>query len=216
MPIVAPSILSADFGRLADEVRAVTDAGADWIHVDVMDGHFVPPITIGPLVVEAIRKATPLPLDVHLMVQRPERLVGEFVRAGADRVTVHVEACSDPATALHGIRQAGALPGLALNPETPLERVRPFLHLADLLLVMSVHPGWGGQQIVPGSIEKVTAARALARRCEAPVLIEIDGGIKPHNAARAVAAGTDVLVAGSAVFGAPDYAAAIRALRNAS
>jgi ribulose-phosphate 3-epimerase len=212
--VVAPSILSADFGRLADEVRAVTDAGADWVHVDVMDGHFVPPITIGPLVVEAIRKATHLTLDVHLMVERPERLVPEFVRAGADRVTVHVEACADPAIALHGVREAGALPGIALNPETALERVRPFLHLAELLLVMSVHPGWGGQPMVPGSIDKIAAARALSHECGAPVLIEVDGGIKPHNAADAVGAGTDVLVAGSAVFEAPDYAAAIRALRG--
>src|SRR5579884_2804784 len=162
MPIIiAPSILSADFGRLAEEVRAVTAAGADWIHVDVMDGHFVPPITIGPLVVEAIRRATPLPLDVHLMIEMPERLIGEFVRAGANRLTVHVEACRDVVAVLRAARTAGAAPGLALNPETPLEDVEPYLGQIDLLLVMGVHPGWGGQPMVPGSFEKLARARGL-------------------------------------------------------
>ncbi len=165
MPIlIAPSILSADFGRLAEEVRAVTAAGADWIHVDVMDGHFVPPITIGPLVVEAIRRATPLPLDVHLMIEMPERLIGEFVRAGANRLTVHVEACRDVVAVLRAARTAGAAPGLALNPETPLEDVEPYLGQIDLLLVMGVHPGWGGQPMVPGSFEKLARARELRER----------------------------------------------------
>ncbi|MFN8543514.1 MAG: ribulose-phosphate 3-epimerase [Candidatus Binatia bacterium] len=214
MATVAPSILSADFGHLADEVRAVTDAGADWIHVDVMDGHFVPPITIGPLIVEAIRPATSLPLDVHLMVEHPERLVPEFIRAGADRVTVHVEACRDVRAVLEAIRAAGARPGLALNPPTPLEEVRPYLDLVELLLVMSVTPGWGGQAIVPGSIEKFAAARQLRDDSGARFLIQVDGGIKPANAAEASAAGADVLVAGSAVFGANDYATAIAALRG--
>ena len=213
MPRVAPSILSADFGRLADEVRAVTAAGADLIHVDVMDGHFVPPITIGPLVVEAVRRATPLPLDVHLMIDAPERQVSEFVRAGAHGVTVHVEASTDVAATLAAIRSAGARPGLALNPATPLEHVRPFLHAIDLLLVMSVNPGWGGQPFVEGSLEKLTAARQLRTETGGRFEIEVDGGIKPHNAAAAAAAGADILVAGSAIFETPDYAAAIRALR---
>src|SRR5436853_6569268 len=152
--IVAPSILSADFGRLGEEVRAVTAAGADWIHVDVMDGRFVPPITIGPLVVAAIRRATHLPLDVHLMIETPEKQVAEFVRAGADGVTVHVEASTDVAATLAAIRTAGARPGLALNPPTPLEHARPFADRMDLLLVMSVNPGWGGQPFVEGSMEK--------------------------------------------------------------
>jgi len=214
MPIVAPSILSADFGRLADEVRAVTDAGADWIHVDVMDGHFVPPITIGPLVVEAIRRATHLPLDVHLMIERPERHVAEFVRAGANGVTIHVEAADNVPEVLVAIRDAGARPGLALNPPTPLARVEPFLGLVDLLLVMSVNPGWGGQSFVEGSMEKLAAAREARRAAGARFVIEVDGGIKTHNAGAAAAAGADVLVAGSAVFASPDYAATIRALRG--
>ncbi len=190
MTVIAPSILSADFGRLAEEVRAVTAAGADWIHVDVMDGRFVPPITIGPLVVAAIRRATHLPLDVHLMT---------------DGVTVHVEASTDVAATLAAIRTAGARPGLALNPPTPLERARPFADRIDLLLVMSVNPGWGGQPFVEGSMEKLAAARRLRAESGARFVIEVDGGIKPHNAAAAVAAGADVLVAGSAIFESPDY-----------
>ncbi|HLK12622.1 MAG TPA: ribulose-phosphate 3-epimerase [Candidatus Binatia bacterium] len=214
MVTIAPSILSADFGRLADEVRAVTAAGADWIHVDVMDGHFVPPITIGPLVVEAIRRATPLPLDVHLMVERPERLLAEFARAGANRLTVHVEACRDVVAALRAASAVGASPGIALNPETPLADVEPYLGLIDLLLVMSVHPGWGGQPMVPGSFEKLSTARALRERSGGRFLIEVDGGIKPANSAEAAAAGADVLVAGSAIFESDDYAATITALRG--
>ena len=215
MPRIAPSILSADFGRLAEEVRAVTAAGADLIHVDVMDGHFVPPITIGPLVVEAVRRATALPLDVHLMIEAPERQVSEFIGAGATGVTVHVEAPGDVAATLAAIRAGGARPGLALNPPTPLDRVRPFLHAIDLLLVMSVNPGWGGQPFVDGSMEKLAAARRLRAETGARFVIEVDGGIKAHNAAAAVEAGADILVAGSAIFGAADYAAAIRGLRTA-
>jgi ribulose-phosphate 3-epimerase len=191
----------------------MSNAGADWIHVDVMDGHFVPPITIGPLVVEAIRRATTLPLDVHLMIETPERQVAEFVRAGANGVTIHVEAASDVPAVLGAIRDAGARPGLALNPPTPLERVLPFLGLIDLLLVMSVNPGWGGQPFVDGSMEKLAGARAARRAAGAHFAIEVDGGIKTHNAAAAVAAGADILVAGSAVFASADYAATIRALR---
>jgi len=150
MPIIAPSILSADFGRIADEVATVTAAGADWIHVDVMDGHFVPAITIGPLVTRAVRDATAVPLDVHLMIEEPERHIADFVEAGANRVTIHVEAesCDNPATVLRAIREAGALPGLAVNPETRLEETRPYLRDIALLLVMTVHPGKGGQHIV--------------------------------------------------------------------
>ena len=213
-PLIAPSVLSADFGRLRDEVAAVTSAGADWIHVDVMDGHFVPPITIGPLVVRAIRAATALPLDVHLMVQNPEPLLREFRDAGAASITVHVEACADVAGALRAIHATGAKAGLSLNPPTPLARVQPFLGLIDLLLVMSVNPGWGGQPIVPGSMDRLAEARAMRGAARGRFLIEVDGGIKAHNAPEAVAAGADVLVAGSAVFGEPDYAAAIRALRG--
>jgi ribulose-phosphate 3-epimerase len=214
MAIIAPSILSADFARLAEEVRAVTTGGADWIHVDVMDGHFVPPITIGPLVVEAIRRATDLPLDVHLMITAPERQVKEFVRAGATSLTIHVEACDDVHAVLAMVRDAGVQTGLALNPPTPLERVRPFLADIDLLLVMSVNPGWGGQPFVDGSMEKIATAARMRREAGARFLIEVDGGIKTHNSAEATTAGADVLVAGSAVFESPDYAATIRALRG--
>ena len=214
MALVAPSILSADFGRLAAEVEAVTVARADWIHVDVMDGRFVPPITIGPLVVRALRRATRLPLDVHLMIQRPENQVPEFVRAGADGVTVHVEAETDLPAVLAAIRQAGKRVGLALNPPTPLEHVRPWLDRIDLLLVMSVNPGWGGQPFVEGSMEKLAEASRLRAEVGGRFLIEVDGGIKAHNAAQAAAAGADVLVAGSAIFESADYGATIRALRG--
>ena len=214
MPLIAPSILSADFARLGDEIAAVTVAGADWIHVDVMDGHFVPPITIGPLVVAAVRRATALPLDVHLMIEHPERQVADFIKAGADRVTVHVEACADVPAVLQAIRAGGARPGLSLNPPTPIERIRPFAHLIDLLLVMSVNPGWGGQPFVEGSMERLAAARAMRTETGTSFLVEVDGGIYPHNAPAAIAAGADVLVAGTAVFKEVDYAAAIRALRS--
>jgi ribulose-phosphate 3-epimerase len=213
-PLIAPSILSADFGRLHEEVAAVTAAGGDWIHVDVMDGHFVPPITIGPLIVRAIGAATTLPLDVHLMVESPEHLFREFRDAGAASMTVHVEACADVPEALRQVRATGAKVGLSLNPPTPLERVRPFLGLIDVLLVMSVNPGWGGQPIVPGSMQRLAEARAMRAASGARFLIEVDGGIKGHNAAEAVASGADVLVSGSGVFGERDYAAAIRALRG--
>ncbi len=216
MPLIAPSILSADFGRLSDEVRAVTRAGADWIHVDVMDGHFVPPLTIGPLVCASVRRATDLPLDVHLMIQHPERQLDEFIRAGATGITIHVEAETDVAKTLAQIRQAGVKVGLSLNPPTSLERVRPYLEHIDLLLIMSVNPGWGGQPFVDGSLDKLTAARALREASGTRFVIEVDGGIKPGNAAEVTAAGAEVLVAGSAVFGSPDYAATIRALRGAA
>ena len=213
MALVAASILSADFGRLAEEVRAVDQAGTDWIHVDVMDGHFVPPITIGPLITAAVRRATRLPLDVHLMVEEPAHLIPEFVKAGANRITVHVEACRDVAGTLALIREAGAIPGLSLNPPTDMERVAPYVGGADLLLVMTVNPGWGGQPIVPGAMEKIAAARKLRDRLGGKFLIEVDGGIKGFNAGEATRAGADVLVAGSAVFGSSDYRQAIAALR---
>ena len=212
VPLIAPSILAADFARLGDEVAAVTVAGADWIHVDVMDGHFVPPMTLGPLVVSAIRKSTPLPLDVHLMIEHPERQVPHFIEAGADRITIHVEAQTDVAATLQAIRQGGARPGISLKPETKLDDLRPYLHLIDLLLVMSVNPGWGGQPFVEGSMERLSACRALRKETGTSFLIEVDGGIYPHNSRQAATAGADVLVAGTAIFRQPDYAEAIKAL----
>jgi ribulose-phosphate 3-epimerase len=173
-------------------------------------------MTLGPLVVRAVRKSTPLPLDVHLMIEHPERQVPHFVEAGADRVTIHVEANTDVAATLKAIRQAGASPGISLKPKTPLEQLRPFLHEIDLLLVMSVEPGWGGQPFVKGAMERLSACRALRNETGTSFLIEVDGGIYPHNAAEATAAGADVLVAGTAVFKEPDYAAAIRALKGES
>jgi ribulose-phosphate 3-epimerase len=216
MPLIAPSILSADFGRISDEVAAATAAGADWIHVDVMDGHFVPSITIGPLVTRAVREATAIPLDVHLMVEEPERHVAAFVDVGANRLTIHVEAeaCDDPGSILRTIRDAGARAGLAINPETPLDAAEPFLNDIDLLLVMTVHPGKGGQKIEPDYQERIATACRMRQAAGASFLVEVDGGIKAFNAAHAVAAGADVLVAGSAIFESQDYAAAIRALRG--
>src|SRR5262249_36015615 len=218
MPIIAPSIRSADFGRLADEVAAATAAGADWIHVDVMDGHFVPAITIGPLVTRAVRDATAVPLDVHLMIEEPERHITDFIEAGANRVTIPVEAGAGggPGAVPPAIRDGGALPGLAVNPETRLEEAEPFLRDLALLLVMTVHPGKGGQHIEPGWEERVAWARRKREQMKGSFLIEVDGGIKAFNAAQAVAAGADVLVAGSAIFESQDYAAAIRALRGSA
>jgi ribulose-phosphate 3-epimerase len=213
---IAPSILSADFGRLAEEIQAVEAAGADWIHVDVMDGHFVPNLTIGPLVVEAARRATALPLDVHLMIESPERYLAEFVAAGADRISVHQETCPHLHRALQQIGELGALPGVALNPSTPVESIRDVVPLVELVLIMSVNPGFGGQAFISSSTEKIERARDLldaAGRQEVP--IQVDGGVDPITAPEVTRAGANVLVAGSAVFGHPGGPGeGIRALRT--
>lgn len=213
--LVAPSILSADFARLGDEVRAIEAAGADLVHVDVMDGRFVPNITIGPLVVEALKKVTRLPLDVHLMIVEPEKYLGDFVKAGADTVTVHVETCPHLHRTLQQIRSLGAKAGVTLNPSTPASALSEVLTEADQVLVMSVNPGFGGQSFIPGAVEKVRQLREmLDARGRTTVDIEVDGGLNADTAKQVVAAGARVLVAGNHVFRSKDYQAAIAALRR--
>ena len=210
---IAPSILSADFGRLADEVKAIEAAGADYVHVDVMDGRFVPNLTIGPVVVEAVRRATSLPLDVHLMIVEPEKYVDAFVKAGASIVTVHQEVSPHLHRTLNHIRDLGAKPSVVLNPSTPLSAIEEVLTEVDQVLLMSVNPGFGGQAFIPGSVDKVRRLRAMIDARKLSVDIEVDGGINPETARRVVEAGATVLVAGNAVFKTGDYRAAIAALR---
>jgi len=217
LPIrVAPSILSADFGRLAEEVRAVEAAGADVIHVDVMDGRFVPNITVGPLVVEAVRKVTKLPVDAHLMIVEPERYVEAFAKAGADLVSVHAEVSPHLHRTLQAIRAAGARPAVALDPSTGLEAVEYVLGDCEMVLLMTVNPGFGGQRYIEAVTEKIRRLRSLADARGQALDIEVDGGVKPDTAARVAAAGANVLVAGTAVFGQQDYGAAIRAIRQSA
>ncbi len=217
LPIrVAPSILSADFGRLADEVRAVEAAGADLVHVDVMDGRFVPNITIGPLVVEAVRKVTKLPIDVHLMIVEPERYVEAFAKAGANLVSVHAEVSPHLHRTLQAIRGAGARPAVALNPSTPLSAVEWVIGDCEMVLVMTVNPGFGGQRYIDACTRKIRDLRALADLRNPTLEIEVDGGVKADTAGIVAEAGANVLVAGTAVFGAPDYRAAISAIRASS
>jgi len=212
--LIAPSILSADFGRLAEEVRAVEAAGADWIHVDVMDGRFVPNITIGPLVVEAVRKVTKLPVDVHLMIVEPEKYVDAFAKAGADVISVHAEVSPHLHRTLQAIRAAGAKPAVALNPSTGLEAVEYVIGDCAMVLVMTVNPGFGGQKYLDACTEKVRRLRAMADARGLALDIQVDGGVKPDTVAVPAGAGANVFVAGTAVFGAKDYAAAIRGIRE--
>jgi len=211
---IAPSILAADFAHLADEVAKVTPE-CDLLHVDVMDGHFVPNISIGPAVVTSLRPVTDLYLDCHLMIENPGDFLDQFAKAGADSCTVHVE-LGDPRPLFDRMRAHGMRVGLVLNPETPLDAVEPYLTEIDILLFMSVHPGFGGQAFLPEVLDKLRAARAIVDERSLPVELEIDGGINHETAPRAAEAGADILVAGSAVFGAPDSAAAARAIRVAA
>ncbi|HET9846298.1 MAG TPA: ribulose-phosphate 3-epimerase [Nitrospira sp.] len=213
--LIAPSILSADFARLADEVAAVERGGADLLHVDVMDGHFVPNLTVGPPIVESLKKVTKLPLDVHLMITNADAFLADFASAGADYLTVHVEACPHLHRTVQAIKEHGAKAGVTLNPATSLHTVEEILPDIDLLLIMSVNPGFGGQTFIESCLHKVSTARRMLDGIGSRALLEVDGGVKVDNAARILAAGADVLVAGSAIFCGADYAATIAALRAA-
>ncbi len=206
--LIAPSLLSCNFSRLEDEIKDVEAGGCDWLHVDVMDGHFVPNLTIGPVVVKWIRKCTKLPLDVHLMIDEPARYLEDFRKAGSDRITIHVEACKEVAKTLEAIRGLGAAPGISLRPKTSVESIFPYLSKLDSVLVMTVEPGFGGQQFMPEMLEKVKALRSRFKG-----RISVDGGIDSQTAPQAVSAGSDVLVAGTAIFGEKDRAQAIERLR---
>lgn len=214
--IVAPSILAADFSRLADEIHRVEQAGADWIHCDVMDGHFVDNISFGPEIVGLVRKETRLPLDVHLMIQTPDHYVSRFIKAGANSITVHVEpeANHDVEKTLRAVRDAGCRPGLSLNPTTPFESVEPFLDKIDILLVMTVHPGFGGQSFRREMMEKVKRASEWKKSRGHKIDIEVDGGINAQTARLSIQNGANVLVAGTSIFHTKDYAKAIRDLRG--
>lgn len=214
-PILAPSILSADFARLGEEVRAVVEAGADWIHVDVMDGAFVPNITIGQPVVAALKKVTDRPLDVHLMVDAPERYVESFIQAGADIVTVHVEATTHLHRTLQHIRSLGAKAGVSLNPATPVESLEWVMDDLDLILVMSVNPGFGGQSFIPSALAKISRLRQMINATGRHIDLEVDGGVKVDNIRAVYDAGANAFVAGSAIFGQTDYAGVIHAMRDA-
>jgi len=215
---IAPSILSADFTRLGEQIREADEGGADWIHVDVMDGHFVPNITIGPLIAAAARRSTTLPIDVHLMIEKPERYLAAFAQAGADYLTVHVEACPHLHRTVQQIRELGVKPGVTLNPATPVESLYEILPYVDLVLVMSVNPGFGGQSYIPGSTAKIARVRRMLDELGlVDVELEVDGGIVPANAHAAVAAGATALVAGSAVYNAHGSVAEnLRCLRAAA
>ena len=213
---IAPSILSADFGRLADEVRLLSEAGADAIHVDIMDGHFVPNMTMGPMAVSAIKKATHLPMYVHLMIENPERFIEKYVAAGASLIHVHVEACVHLHRVLQQIRSAGAKVGVAINPATPLHSLEHVLDLVDQALVMTVNPGFGGQSFLPSMLPKIKTLAAIQSQRNLPFLIEVDGGIALENIAAVKEAGAQIVVSGSFIFSSRNYALSIQSLREAA
>ncbi|CAH2713305.1 MULTISPECIES: ribulose-phosphate 3-epimerase [Neobacillus] len=211
---IAPSILSADFSKLGEEILAVEKAGADYIHIDVMDGHFVPNITIGPLIVEAIRPITKLPLDVHLMIENPDQYIEAFAKAGADYITVHVEACRHLHRTIQNIKSFGIKAGVVLNPATPVESIQHIVGDIDMVLLMSVNPGFGGQKFIPEVLPKIRKVKEMAEEKGLALEIEIDGGVNQETANLCIEAGANVLVAGSAIYNQPDYAKAISLLRD--
>lgn len=212
--MIAPSILSADFSRLGEELKSIEEAGADYIHIDVMDGHFVPNITIGPFVVEAVRKATSLPLDVHLMISQPDKYIPEFADAGADIITIHIEACAHLHRTIQAIKERGKKAGVSLNPGTSPESLRYILNDIDLLLVMSVNPGFSGQKFIPSSLNKIREIRDMMLKAGADFIIEVDGGIKLENISEVSSAGADMFVSGSGVFGTKDYKKTIAEMKK--
>jgi ribulose-phosphate 3-epimerase len=214
MKLIAPSILSADFSRLGEEIKAVEAAGADWIHVDVMDGHFVPNITMGPIVVKAVRSVTQLPIDVHLMIENPDRFIPDFAKAGASLISVQVETCPHLHRVIHLIRDFDCLAGAVLNPSTPVSALEWVLEDLDFVLVMSVNPGFGGQKIIPSALQKIKDIRTLILRKGLSTLIEIDGGVNEATISQIAEAGVDVFVAGSAIFESGDYTKTISTFKQ--
>ena len=214
MKLIAPSILSADFSKLGDEIKAVETAGADWIHADVMDGHFVPNITIGPLVVEAVRRVTNLPIDVHLMIENPDNYISAFAEAGASYISVQVETCIHLNRTVQLIKDCGAHAGVVLNPSTPLASLEWVIEDVDYVLIMSVNPGFGGQAFIPSSLDKIKALRQQIQARGLSVLIEVDGGVNENTIAAIASAGADVFVAGSAIFGSKDYQKTVQRFRQ--
>jgi ribulose-phosphate 3-epimerase len=214
MKLIAPSILSADFSRLGEEINAVERVGADWIHVDVMDGHFVPNITIGPAVVEAVKAVTGLPLDVHLMIEKPDQYLEDFVKAGSDLLTVQVEACVHLHRTIQAIKELGVKAAVALNPSTPISTIEWILEEVDMVLIMSVNPGFGGQKFIPQALQKIEELKSMIGERNPNVLIEVDGGINEETIRSVSKAGADVFVAGSAIFGSSDYGETISKFRS--
>jgi len=212
---IVPSILSADFSRLKDEIQAVEAGGADWLHVDVMDGHFVPNITIGPVVVEWVRKVTTIPVDVHLMITDPDKYAPEFIKAGADWISVHPDTCTNPNATLKKIRELGAKASVAVNPDVPLSKVEGCLPNIDMILMMTVFPGFGGQAFIPDVLPKIEEVRKIIDQRKLPILVEADGGIKTDNINRVVKAGAEIIVSGSGIFKTPNYTDTIRQMRKA-